>query len=223
MKNLLCTLLLFVAFTAFVNAQSVVSISPLPAVRYAPVENTDVEVDAHITNLTNNTIHMKWERQVISLSDSCETAVCDPNTCWFRTVSTKNFDMDANEVGDLLVHFYNNDLPCAGLIHLKVTNLDNPSDTIIGAYFFNMAVNTKDLPAANVKLYPNPATEFFSLENAENVAAVAVFALDGRKVARYEASGNNVYSLQNLPTGTYVIALEDKNGQAFQATELKKN
>ncbi len=222
MKNLLSTLLLFIGFSAFLSAQSVFKVLPSPASATGALEQPDVEVHAKITNLTANLVHLKWERREISLTPGCETAVCDPNICWARSVSTKPFDMDPNEIGDLLMHFYNNEAPCSGIMHLKVTNLDNPADSSIAVYLFNATSGTSNLPAANVKLYPNPVTEFFSLENAENVAAIRVFSLDGREVARFETNTSNFYSLQNQPAGNYVIALEDKNGQAFQAMDLRK-
>jgi hypothetical protein len=224
MKNLHYIILLFVGlFTLHsVQAQSTFTLSPNPASATAGVDSIDVPADAHVTNITNGTIRLKWERNVISLTPGCETAVCDPNTCWARFINTKNFDMDAGEEGEMIVHFYNNGAPCEGIVHVKVSNRDNPNDTIVGIYLFNQTSAAKDLPAANVKLFPNPTTEYFSLENAENVAAIRIFTLDGREVARFEPAATNLYSIQNQPIGNYVIALEDKNGRAFQALELKK-
>lgn len=222
MKNLRYTFLLIIGFSAALNAQSVVSLQPNPSSATGTVDQPDVEAHGEITNLTNATIHMKWERNVINLTPGCETAVCDPNTCWARFIGNRNFDMDANETGQMLVHFYNNGAPCAGIVHVKVTNRDNPNDTIVGVYLFNQSTGTKDLPAANVKLFPNPVVEYFSLENADNVAAVRVFALDGREVVRFDAVPGNTYSLLNQPAGNYVVALEDKNGVTFQASEIKK-
>jgi len=223
MKNLLLTFLLFIGISALVEAQSAFSLYPVPASATGAVQEGDVPVDAHITNLTNSTLNIKWVRRVIEITPGCETAVCDPNVCWARFVDSLDFGMDPNTSGAMLVHYYNNGAPCAGIVHVKLTNMGNPSDTLVGVYLFNQSSSVKDLPAANVKLYPNPVTDFFSLENGENVAAIRVFALDGRIMTRFDArSSNNVYSLQNLPVGNYVISLEDKNGDTFQAMELHK-
>ncbi len=223
MKNLFLTFLVFSLTITFANAQSAFLLTPQPASASAPVEQGDVPVDAHITNLTNSTLNMRWERRVIELSDSCETAVCDPNVCWSRSLDAMEFGMEPNTTGAMLVHFYNNGYPCAGIVHVKLTNLGNPADSLIGVYLFNQSSSLNELPAANVKLYPNPVTDFFSLQNAENVAAIRVFALDGRLMARFDArNSNNSYSIQNLPVGNYVISLEDKHGDTFQAMSLDK-
>lgn len=223
MKNLFLTFLLFFGIIAIAEAQSAFRLTPQPASAWAPVEEGDVPVDAHITNLTNNTLNMGWERRIIEITSGCETAVCDPNVCWSRSLDAMTFMMDPNTTGAMLVHFYNNGAACAGIVHVKLTNLGNPADSLIGVYLFNQSSSVKDLPAANVKLFPNPVTDFFSLQNAEHVAAIRVFALDGRIMARFDArNSNNSYPVQNLPVGNYVISLEDKNGDTFQAMELNK-
>ena len=223
MKNLLLTFLLFIGITAVVNAQSAFLLEPVPASAFGTDDMPDVPVDAHISNISSTTAHLKWERSIIELTSTCQIAVCDPNVCWGKSLETMNFDLEPHAGGAMVVHFYDNGAFCAGIVHVKISNLDVPTDTITGVYLFNQSSSVKDLPAANVKLYPNPVTDFFSLENGENVAAIRVFALDGRVMTRFDAiTSNNVYSLQNLPVGNYVISLEDKNGETFQAMELHK-
>lgn len=223
MKKLLFTLILIPAALLFVSAQALYSVTPNPADTTGTVDESDVPADAVISNLTDNTLHLKWERQIITLTSTCETAVCDPNTCWSRGTSTKNFDMDPHESGELLVHFYNNGSPCEGIVHLKITNRDNPSDTLITAFLFNQASAAKDLPAANVQLLPNPVSTYFVLANAADVAYIRLFALDGRELQQFKASDDNRYNISTLAPGNYVMALIDKKGRAFQAVELKKN
>ena len=222
MKNLLFTFLFLFGAANFITAQSVISLNPQPASIMGTVDEPDVAADAVITNETPNTIHMKWDRQIINLTSGCETAVCDPNTCWARFIDTRTFDMDPYEEGDMLVHFYNNGAPCEGIVHVVITNLDDTTDVTTGVYLLNQLSGTIDLPAANVVLFPNPSTGYFSLENAENVATIRIFSLDSREVATFMPSQNNVYAIQHLAAGNYVIALGDKNGRTFQVLELSK-
>ncbi|MCB0523934.1 MAG: T9SS type A sorting domain-containing protein [Lewinellaceae bacterium] len=221
MKKFFLTLSLFCYSASMVLAQSVISIQPQPASINNDTKE-DISADAVIHNLTNNIIHMKWERQVIEITPGCETAVCDPNTCYARFVDTKPFDMDPNAEGELLVHFYRNGSPCAGIVHVVVTNLDDANDVTTGVYMYNQSSGTDDLTIANVKLFPNPVTEYFSLENAENVGSIRVYSLDSKEIIRFEPDGSNVYSVQNIPAGNYVIALSDKKGLLFQALEFSK-
>lgn len=222
MNKLLYSTFFLLCLATFANGQTRYHIAPNPASSSATVDVTDAPVDAEIVNLTSDTLRLHWVRNVISLTPGCQTAVCDAITCYARSVSSHDFKLFPNVTKPFLVHFYNNDAPCAGIVHVKVTNNNDAADSVNVVFLFNQSSGTVDLPAANVKLYPNPVTEYFSLENAENVAAIRVFTLDGREVLRFDANSSNVYSLVGQPAGNYVMALEDKNGQPFQALELKK-
>lgn len=221
MKKQFLTLLLAAAFIAVGTAQtSVFHVAPAQIDTFSDEE--DAPAHGEITNMTGNTINLRWERKVIEITPGCETAVCDPNTCYARHIGVRNLSMDPNEQGELTVHFYRNGNYCEGIVHLTVRNLDNPSDSTVVVYTLNQATGATELPAAEVKLFPNPFVEYFSLENADDVAAIRVYTLDGRQVSRLEVNAYNIYSLYQQPTGVYIIALEDKNGKVFQAMEVKK-
>ncbi len=214
--------------TSGTQAQSAYHLYPNPSDTITTQDTYDSPAHGEIKNVSNATISIRWERNIIYLTPNIETAVCDPNTCWFPVVSTKTFDLEPDSFGQMTVHFYNSAFdpppgqPGSGIVHVKLTNLNNPADTLTAVYTFNTLSNTHDLPASNVKLFPNPATDFFSLTNAEDVAFIKLYALDGRLVASYKHSADNTYSIANQPVGNYVLSFEDKNGQLFQAVEIHK-
>lgn len=216
MKKLLFTPLFILAFASLVSAQIRYTILPKTAVGFAPVEVDDASVDAKIHNLTSETLALHWERTIISLTPGCETAVCDAVLCYSRETESHNFNLLPNVLKPFLVHFYNNGAPCAGIVHVKVTNQNDPADSVNVVFLFNQSTAVQDLPAATVRLYPNPVTDFFSLEHAEHVAIIRVFTLDGREVSRFEAKQGELYSMQDQAAGNYVLALEDKNGRPFR-------
>jgi hypothetical protein len=143
-------------------------------------------------------------------------------------VSSKTFQLNKDSIGQLTVHFYNAASDPApgqagsGIVHLKLTNVNNAADTLTCVYTYSTLTGTNELPVANVKLFPNPTTDFFTLSNGEEVASIRVFTIDGRVVARFEHAADNTYSIANLPVGNYVVSFEDKNGQLFQALEIHK-
>lgn len=227
MKNLISTLLLVLGLLPLASAQvaSAFTVAPNPADTIALPDADDAPAEAEIHNISSNTLNVRWTRTVVNITPGCYTQVCDPVTCWSETVSTKTFSLAPGEEGQLTVHFRNpNAIEASSIVHIKVVNLDNPADTLTAVYNYVAAplVSTKDLPTPSVKLFPNPTVESFSLQNGEAVAGIQVYALDGRSVARFEVSPNNFYSLAGQPAGTYVLALEDKNGIVFQALELSK-
>ena len=205
MKNLLP--ILFLSFglfqTAQAQSQSAFHVFPNPADTIAPLDSYDNPADGEIKNISNDTIKVKWERQIIMLTADVTTAVCDPVNCWFPGIGTKIFQLAPNEMGQLIVHFYNNAYDPApgqagsGIVHLKLTNLNDLTDTLTAVYTYSTLTGIKDLPAANVKLFPNPTADFFTLENATDVAYIRMYTLDGRQAAAFTASAENSYSIAN--------------------------
>jgi hypothetical protein len=228
MKNLIFTLLLVLGLFQTLGAQSAYHVYPNPCDTITTSDTYDSPAHGEIKNVSNTTIAVKWERHEVFLTPNITTAVCDPVTCWFPGVNSKNFQLEPDSFGQLTVHFYNAAFDPApgqagsGIVHLKLTNLNNAADTLTAVYTYSTLTGTKDLPAPTVKLFPNPTADFFTLEQAEEVASMRLFTLDGRIVARFESSADNTYSIANQPVGNYVLSFEDKNGQLFQAVEIHK-
>jgi hypothetical protein len=230
MKNLLFTLSFVLGLFQLANAQfqSAYHLWPNPSDTITTQDTWDSPAHGEIKNISSSTITMKWERHIISLTPNLETAFCDPVTCWFPVVDSSTFTLQPDSFGQMTVHFYNKayDPPPgqagSGIVHIKITNLGDAADSLTAVYTFSTLSGTNDLPEANVKLFPNPTTDYFTLSNAEEVAYMKLYALDGRVVARFEHSPDNTYSIANQPVGNYVLSFEDKNGQLFQAVEIHK-
>ncbi len=225
MKNLIFTLFAALLIPDFISAQaSSFTIVPIPSYVTAPPETFDTAAIATIKNVSNVRDSFHWERIVIELPGGFRTAVCDPVQCYFENVNSQSFVLEPGEEGALDLHFYNYGQESgSGLVRVKVNNVKNPSDSLSGVYYYNTTSGTDDpLPAANVRLFPNPFTEGFTLDHADDVAAVRVFSLLGREVAYFTPSANQRYSLVEQPAGTYIIALIAQNGQVFQALEVRK-
>ena len=230
MKNLVSTFafVLGLISMASLQAQSAFHVHPNPSDTITTSDTYDSPAHGEIKNVSNSTISIRWERKIINLTPNVTTAVCDPVLCWLGTVSTKTFTLEPDSAGQMTVHFYNAAFDPApgqagsGIVHVKLTNLNNPADTLIAIYTYSTLTGTNDLPKSNVKLFPNPTTDYFTLENAEGVAAMKLYSLDGREVARFENNSSNTYSIANQPIGNYVLSFEDKNGQLLQAVELHK-
>ncbi len=224
MKNLAFFLFAAILSVNFAAAQTTFSLTPIPSMVTGAPENFDSYAHGTIKNISSVRDSLRWTRTVIELPEGFTTAVCDPIQCYFPIVNTQDFALAPGESGPLDVHFYNNlETSGTGLVHVKVTNINVPNDMVTGIYVYNTTTGTKDpLPVANVRLFPNPTTEGFALDNATEVAGVRIFSLDGRQVAHLNPSADQCYSLANQPVGTYIVALLAQNGKIFQAVELHK-
>lgn len=224
MKNLFFTLLIALFTGASAFAQTF-NLSPDTVITIVTVDSMDISSHNDLTNLTNSSRSIRWERTIISVDpDTLLTQICDPNACYLPPVSTKIYTLAAGATVPMIVHLLNNSGgPASAIVQLKYTDLADPTNPQFSYYFFDAIVGTDEqLPAANVKLFPNPFVESFSLDNAGEVARIRVYGTDGRLVFNQIAQSDNVYSLAGQPAGTYLVALQSKSGKLFQAIKVVK-
>lgn len=225
MKKITCFLLFFGAWFASAFAQSAYLVTPTPAQVVTLPTEIDNVAHAKIKNVSNAPVTITWQRQVVSLHDSMYTLVCDPTTCYGANVSTQTFTLMPQDSGEMDIHFINEfELATTGLVRIKLTNVGNPADTLRVSYFFDsQTLDAKNpLPKATVKMYPNPFAEYMTLENAEAVGGLRLYALDGRQVAYQVVNGGQRYTFDGVPTGRYWLALETKEGRVFQTIDVQK-
>jgi hypothetical protein len=224
MKNIFFTALVLFLNILVASGQASFKVEPNPAAVTAPQTEFDVPAKSFIFNLTNQKLNIKWERTEVSVPAGLMTQVCDLNVCWAASVSTKDVEIEAKDTANMDVHFVNlNALKTSAIVHLKITNLDKPAETVTAIYLFNPSSGVKDLPPATVRLFPNPLVDFFTLENAGAVHALSLLSVDGRRLARWDALPEQTYSLRDQAAGKYFLVLEEKNGQVFQVLDLVKN
>lgn len=226
MKRSVTLLLLSFGLLGAAFAQTTFQVSTNSVWTIAPSGDDDVEGYFVISNPTSTVQTIKWERTIVDITSGCLIQVCDLTLCWLPTVSSKTFDIDPGTNGNIILHFVNHDLipDASALVNLKLSNNNNPADSVVVTFLYTPeTADAKDLlPAATVQLYPNPATDYFLLQQADDVQRIRLFSTDGREVANYTANPGQQYSLAGLANGTYAAVLEDKNGRAFQAISIVK-
>ncbi len=226
MKNLLFTLILLAFATAPAFSQATFDLHPDTVSVVAELEADDVEAHNEITNLTSSQRQIAWVRTIISLNPGdAKTQVCDPIACYAPWVDSLAFPLGPDTTVLMIMHLLKDiDSSASAIIQLRIFDLADPTHPQYGLYIFNDALSgtNEQMPAANVKLYPNPVVESFTLENDEAVSRIRVYTRDGRQVALFNPTPGQYYSLADQPTGTYLVGLEAKNGRFFQVIEVVK-
>ncbi len=224
MKHFFTLFFALIAVSSLVQAQSALVVEPASVQVNALPNNPDTEAHVNLLNKSTSEIMVKWERTVISITPGCQTQVCDPILCYLPSVSSKTFPLAANDTAVVIVHFLNfSGEPASALVHLKFTNVANPADTVTAIYTFSGASSAKELSkVAPAKVFPNPATDYFQIADADGAARIRIFDRAGRQVALLNATPNQRYSITDLPAGAYILAVEDEDGRILQAGELVK-
>jgi plastocyanin len=76
---------------------------------------------------------------------------------------------------------------------------------LVEGFTVNLLAGLGDLNKNDISIYPNPASEKFSIENVSN-ATVTIFDSNGSKIAsQYITETNKTFDISNLPVGIYLV------------------
>ena len=71
-----------------------------------------------------------------------------------------------------------------------------------------------------VQVYPNPASNYFSLDgNLAQITSIAVLDVTGKVVLRVENPGDKI-DIQNLSNGIYTVQIMTERGDQFQKLQV---
>ncbi len=77
--------------------------------------------------------------------------------------------------------------------------------------------------AVKISIYPNPATNFISINKDENVRDIAVFNLVGRKLKTFQnVEKDEHYDVSDLPVGMYLVQVIDNNKKILTTQRISK-
>lgn len=62
-----------------------------------------------------------------------------------------------------------------------------------------------------LRVFPNPATEYIKINNNDVVSQIAIYNLAGRRIKSFNYSNGQKYYLGDLPRGMYLVQLISSN------------
>jgi len=226
MKKMLLFLLVF--SSSLVGAQVTLTMTAPEGSKEALASEVDVVSKGFLRNDSQDTLTIMWKRTIIELTDGWETAVCDKNLCYIPS-----FEETSEETGTHLVllpgeesnfdiHVYPDGTEGAAIVDLTATDVNDPANTVSGRYTFNQATtSTRFVTKSNIKLYPNPTTQYISLMDGTDVDKLTVYNIVGRPVKSFQATSSNQYDVSNLPIGIYLVRLMNAYEQTIKTVRLR--
>ena len=85
---------------------------------------------------------------------------------------------------------------------------------------FSQAEKKSDF--VSVSVFPNPATEFITVNNEEAVKTIHVFNFTGRKMKNFDVVKGDRYDIADLPNGLYFVQLIGRNNKVIATQRLTK-
>lgn len=232
-------LLALALLSAGLYAQNVVlTLSPNPAEANDVIDMNDPNFElvayATLTNVSSSPVSVRWNRVAPSLPMGWEVAVCDVNQCYLPLVFSNYMpdieldipvELDPGETSNLDVHIYPNQFPGSTTVTVELTVNGDTAVVVTGTYNFSASLTSSfNGPAArqDVRVYPNPTTDFFQLSNGSGVGRVIVYNTLGRQVRTYDAYDGRRYSLAGLPDGMYLVRLKDNQSNVMKTVRVIK-
>ena len=108
----------------------------------------------------------------------------------------------------------------SGTIDTILNPSPNQNLTVIEGSTLGIAENT----LGDFTMYPNPTNDYLRFNHksgTEVIKSAVVYDLNGKKI-KTEAVQNNILSVRELQSGTYVILFEDAHGAKFSGKFIKK-
>jgi hypothetical protein len=84
------------------------------------------------------------------------------------------------------------------------------------------SVLEKESNSSDIKLYPNPTSEYFQISNDESIKVISINNIIGKEVLRLESQSNAMHDISSLQKGMYIVRLLNKEGKAIKVVRLSK-
>lgn len=80
-----------------------------------------------------------------------------------------------------------------------------------------------DKDRVEVKVYPNPATDYIALSNISNVKKIAIYNLLGRQMKSFTChSADEKHYVGDLPRGMYLVQIISNNDKIIKTQRVNK-
>ncbi len=242
MKGKLLIFILFLGLPWLSKAQdSLLTVSTTVVEERFEVDLSDLdlrlELKVDVSNFTEDTLELKWERWVIATQENWETQSCDNQRCYLPFVST-NYDVDAgitepyvlppDSTHTYILYLLPNGQEGNGHFQIDFSLITNPDSILttidLRAEVSSLVTSTLSLrEIEDVYLFPNPATNFFRIANDSKVEQVIVRNILGREVRAFQAYSGASYNIFDLPQGIYLVSLIDRSDQIIKTMRMSKH
>jgi hypothetical protein len=226
-KTILVLLLISAQILRGLSQNVTITLTPQIVNAGVSIDSFEVRAKAIFKNTSTTTKKFVWKRTIVAMTSGWQSLVCDAQGCWASGVNDapEQITVAANSTSNIDAYIRPNRIAGSATIEIKVYEFGNEANAITGRYLFSTATSTKDgKNSTGVKVYPNPATDYFSIQDDYDVVDhVVVYNMIGRAVKNYTTTNsNNRFTLNDLPEGLYIIRLLNARGATVKTIRLNK-
>ncbi|MFZ1749781.1 MAG: T9SS type A sorting domain-containing protein [Saprospiraceae bacterium] len=101
-----------------------------------------------------------------------------------------------------------------GLSAQSSTNV--PSNQVGSNYQYEQLVD-------DLKVFPNPTSDYFQITNSVNVKKIVVYNLFGKEVKSFYNYNNAQHEISDIKVGMYMVKMFDERNKVIKSVKLHKN
>ncbi len=223
MKKHVLSILLLSCILTGLSAQSIIFEDTIP-VAYGFASDDEVAIYISMTNNTAQTLDLRWERSLEDTPEPWDSWVCTvPGACGLPDTETLDFSMGPGEIGEFQYHFAPYNITGTGAVRIDI--IENGSNELLQTLVITTdltTVSTNEITAKNIKIFPNPSSDYFQLTDETVVDEIIIYNILGRQV-KYFNEEKSQYFVGDLPKGIYLVELFDIDSDSSKTIKLKKN
>lgn len=222
-------LLSFIFFSTFrISAQF--SSSPAPVMVSVQPSSAELVTDVIFSKSGDSTYTIFWklEKNPATFESAWEIFVCDLNLCYTAAVEScppSKPNMFTNNSNLFQFHFKPNGVAGSSVVGVKLYADKNFTQEVYSTSIniSSSTSSTKDLNNVNIKVFPNPATDYFQVTNGSSVKKVVLYNMFGKEVKSYFHYNNAQHEISELKTGMYIVKMMDDKNKVIKSLKLNKS
>lgn len=177
----------------------------------------------YITNTsTTDAVTVQWNR-IENMPEGWQSFVCDKELCYLPTADTGTFSLDPEEEAFMKVTATAMS-EGSGTVTIDMFDTANAEDAVQTVFNMNAVLtDVDDIDVENIRIYPNPASDYIKISNPEGIESMELYNLIGKKVRSFNVgSSNSTFNISNLPKGMYLIRLLDDDNDVLTTKRISK-
>lgn len=247
MKQVILLSFFLLASFGFVKAQDY-EITPNDTTKDTLVDLSDMFISAKIkSDIINNTggdVELRWEIVQTDGPDDWQVQLCVNNEsggCFSWDVLSNTaatlpnpipLQIDGNDQSIFDIGVRPRGVAGCSTYEIRVAPFDDQTNiVVVGTYHFrfNVDANCEALVSSNdnfdksqVKIFPNPTTDYFTITDNPYVNSVEIFNIVGKQMAVTPFQNGDAINVAGFPNGLYLVRMLDDEGAVLKTTRLTK-
>jgi hypothetical protein len=96
-------------------------------------------------------------------------------------------------------------------------------DSLLAQSNSQVGITPSEIPLDELKVYPNPTTDYFQISNGLNVKKVIIYNMFGKEVKSFFHYNNAQHDVNDLKAGMYIVKMMDDRNKVVKSIKLHKN